>query len=272
VLIHGSGMNARSWVRQLDALAGTVRLAALDLPGHGESDPAPRVSVEDYAGAVGDFLAALASGPALVVGHSLGGAIAIALAARRPELVRGLVLIATCVKLPLVDSLGERLVAYLPAPLRRLVFFSMVQKVLFGPESPADAVAVTMQELRACRPETIQGDVRVARAMDLTESASRLDVPTLVLTGSRDRLTTPALAARLSTLIRGSRLRIMEGAGHMLPLEAPRWVNREIATFAASLDSPTRSAHEVDRPRRPLLRHVLDRLSRLARRGSGAML
>ena len=149
VLIHGSGMNARSWVRQLNALAGRLRLAALDLPGHGESDPAPRTSVEDYAGAVCDFIAALKSGPALVVGHSLGGAVAIALAARRPELVRGLVLIATCVKLPLVDSVGERLVAYLPAPLRRLVFFTMVQKVLFGPESPADAVAITMQALEA---------------------------------------------------------------------------------------------------------------------------
>src|SRR5262245_45730804 len=113
-------MNARSWVRQLDELAGTLRVSALDLPGHGESDPAPSSSVEDYAGAVGDFLTALASTPPIVIGHSLGGSIAITLAARRPELVRGLVLIATCMKLPLVDSLGERLVACLPAPLRRL--------------------------------------------------------------------------------------------------------------------------------------------------------
>src|SRR5262245_35788181 len=107
--------------------------------------------------------------------------------------------------------------------------------------------------------------------MDLTESARRLDVPTLVLTGSRDRLTTPALAARLLTLIKGSRLRIMEGAGHMLPLEAPRWVNREISTFVASLDGPPASAAGVGGARRFLLRHVLDRLSRLARRRSGEM-
>jgi len=262
-------MNARSWVRQLQELGGALRMVALDLPGHGESDPAPGASVENYAAAVADFLSALESGPALIVGHSLGGSIAIALAARRPDLVRGLVLIASCVKLPLVDSVGERLVAYLPGPLRRLLFFSMVKKVLFAPEAAADAVAITMQELRACRPETIQNDVRSAREMDLTAQASGLDVPALVLAGNHDRLTTPALAERLSALIRGSRLRLVDGAGHMLPLEAPQWVNREIVTFVDSLDAPSREAAGADARKRPLLRDLLDRLSRFARRRSG---
>ena len=264
-------MTARSWVRQLQELGGALRMVALDLPGHGESDPAPAASVEAHAAAVADFLSALERGPSVVIGHSLGGSIAIALAARRPDLVRGLVLIASCVKLPLVDSVGERLVAYLPGPLRRLLFFSMVKKVLFAPEAPADAVTITMQELRACRPETILNDVRVARAMDLTEQAGGLDVPTLVLAGSRDRLTTPALAERLSALIRGSRLRIVDGAGHMVPLEAPQSVNREIVAFVESLDAPPRPANAADGRKRPLLRHVLDRLARIARRRSGSV-
>src|SRR5256886_14453005 len=247
-------MSARSWASQLQGLPGALRMIALDLPGHGESETAPGASVDDYAAAAADFLIALDCGPVIVVGHSLGGSIAIALAARRPDLVRGLVLIASCVKLPLVDSVGERLVAYLPGPLRRLLFFSMVKKVLFALEAPADAVTITMQELRACRPETILNDVRVARAMDLTEQAGGLDVPTLVLTGSRDRLTTPALAQRLSALIRGSRLRIVDGAGHMVPLEAPQSVNREIVAFVESLDAPPRPANAADGRKRPLLR------------------
>ena len=263
MLIHGSGMNARSWVRQLQGLGGTLRMVALDLPGHGESDSAPAASVEDYAAAAAHFLVALDSGPVVIVGHSLGGAIAIALAARRPDLVRGLVLVASCVRLPLVDSVGERLVAYLPGSLRRLLFFSMVKKVLFAPDAPADAIIVTMQELRACRPETIVNDVRAARAMDLTEQARALDAPTLVLVGSRDRLTTPALAERLRGLIPGARLRIADGAGHMLPLEAPDWVNREIVDFIGSLDAPARSASALEARKRPLLRHVLDRLARM---------
>jgi hypothetical protein len=131
-------------------------------------------------------------------------------------------------------------------------------------------VTITMQELRSCRPETIVNDVRAARAMDLTEQASGLEVATLVLAGSHDRLTTPALAERLSALIRGSRLRIVDGAGHMVPLEAPQWVNREIAAFVEALDAPPRSAAAAAR-KRPLLRHVLDRLARIARRRSGSM-
>jgi pimeloyl-ACP methyl ester carboxylesterase len=264
-------MSAHSWVRQLQDPGGALRLVALDLPGHGQSNPAPGTSVDDYAATVADFVDALETGPAVIVGHSLGGSIAIALAARRPDLVRGLVLIASCVKLPLVDSVGERLVAYLPGPLRRLVFFSMVKKVLFAPGAPDDAVTVTMQELRSCRPETMVNDVRAARAMDLTEQASGLEVPTLVLAGSHDRLTPPALAERLSALIRGSRLRIVDGAGHMVPLEAPQWVNREIAAFVESLDAPPRSPAAAAARKRPLLRHVLDRLARIARRRSGSM-
>jgi pimeloyl-ACP methyl ester carboxylesterase len=258
-------MSARSWVNQL-LNPGTVRMIAVDLPGHGESDPLPGVSVEEYAAVVAEFLIALECGPVVVIGHSLGGSIAIALAARHPALVRGLVLIASCVKLPLVDSVGERLVAYLPGPLRRLVFFSMAKKVLFAPQAPADAIEVAMRDLRACRPETMMSDVRAARAMDLTEPAAALDVPTLVLAGERDRLTTPALAERLTALIRRSRLRLADGAGHMLPMEAPEWVNREIVTFVASLAEPVPSSATIAARRPSRARRMLDWLTRMVRR------
>lgn len=246
-------------------------MIALDLPGHGESDPAAGSSVEEYAAAVADFLIELGCGPVLVVGHSLGGSIAIALAARRPGLVQGLVLIASCVKLPLVDSVGERLVAYLPGLLRRLLFFSMAQKVLFASDAPPEAIAVTMRELRACRPETLLNDMRSARAMDLTRQAAALDVPTLVLAGSRDRLMAPALAERLSALIRGSRLSIVDGAGHMIPLEAPERVHREIVAFVESLGDPLPSSSAAGAPRPPRARRILDWLARLARRCGQSM-
>ena len=74
--------------------------------------------------------------------------------------------------------------------------------------------------------------------MDLTGPASRLEVPTLILVGSQDRLTTPALAQHLSELIPGSLLRIHEGAGHMLLLEVPEWVNREVLDFVGSMTAP----------------------------------
>jgi len=126
-----------------------------------------------------------------------------------------------------------------------------------------------MRELRACRLETLQADVRAARAMDLTAHAAALDVPTLVLSGGRDRLTTPALAERLSALIPGSRLHIVDGAGHMLPLEAADRVNREIVAFVESLAAPLPATRTLDDRERSLSR-LLDRLAGFARRLRGS--
>ena len=261
-------MSARYWINQLQGLGGVLRVVAVDLPGHGESDPMPYVSVEEYGGVVANFVDALGLGTVIAAGHSLGGAIAIALASQQPGCVRGLVLLASCVKLPEVDGWGERFLVYLPGPLRKLLFFSMAKKLLFAPGAPGGAVAVGMRELRACRPDTILKDVHAAKAMDLTGPATRLDVPTLILVGSQDRLTTPALAQHLSELIPGSLLRIHEGAGHMLLLEAPEWVNREVLDFAGSMTAPAevRSSSAVGGQRkRSLVRRRLDWVRRIAR-------
>jgi len=159
------------------------------------------------------------------------------------------------VKLPEVDGWGERFLAYLPGPLRKLLFFSMAKKLLFAPGAPGGAVAVGMRELRACRPETILKDVHAAKAMDLTGPATSLEVPTLILVGSQDRLTTPALAQHLSELIPGSLLSIHEGAGHMLLLEVPEWVNREVLDFVSSMTSPAEvsSSRAIEGQRKPSL-------------------
>jgi pimeloyl-ACP methyl ester carboxylesterase len=261
LLIHGSGVSARYWINQLRGLGGALRVVAIDLPGHGESDPMQQGSVAEYGKVLANFLDALGTGPVIAAGHSLGGAIAIALAVRRPDAVRGLVLLSSCAKLPRGDGLGERFLAYLPGSLRKILFFSMAKKILFAPGTPGGAVSLGMQELRSCRPETILKDVQAAKTIDLSEQATRLDVPTLILCGSRDRLTPPALAERLSELIRGSRLRIIDGAGHMLLLEVPECVNQEILNFVASIvalaDVPSFPAVE-DRPRRSLVRRLLD--------------
>lgn len=239
-------MSAGCWIYQLRDVGNALSVLAVDLPGHGESDASDAASVEEYARAVGDALDALGTGPVVAAGHSLGGAVAIALAARRPDAVRGLILLSSCEKMPDSDGAAERLLAALPGPLRRMVFFSMAKKVLFAPGAPAGAVTLGMDELRSCRPETMLKDMRAARAMDLAEPAARLDVPTLILCGSRDKLTPPALSARLSALIPRSRLRIIEDAGHMLPLECPDRVNQEILQFAGALGAPSVAVAAVE--------------------------
>src|SRR5437899_2796199 len=144
LLIHGSGMSAGSWVNQLLGLSATFRVTAIDLPGHGKSTAIPHASVETYAATVARFLEAIGARRVIVAGHSLGGSVAIALAARQPDAVTGLVLVASCAKLPRAETPGERWLAFLPGPLRRMLFFTMAQKLLFAPGAPSGALDIGM--------------------------------------------------------------------------------------------------------------------------------
>ena len=231
VLIHGSGVNAGCWIEQLRGLHAT-RVVAIDLPGHGESDDIGTAGIEHLADVAAALIAALGAAPVIAVGHSLGGAVALALAARHSEAVDGLVLLSTCARLPSTSVPAHWLLPLLPGPLRKAMFFTTAQALLFAASASRRTIAIGMHELRACRPATLARDVALSRSMDFTEVATALRVPTLVVCGSRDQITPSILAAALQTLIPGSRLSIVEGAGHKVLLEAPDVVNREIHAFA----------------------------------------
>jgi len=141
-------VSARSWTNQLQGPSHALRLFAIDLPGHGESDPIEDATVEGYADVARGLLNELGTGPVFVAGHSLGGAVVLALAARHAEVVKGLVLLSTCAKLPERDSSLGRLLWYLPGPMRKLVFFSMAKKILFGSGALSGAVRLGMEEIR----------------------------------------------------------------------------------------------------------------------------
>jgi pimeloyl-ACP methyl ester carboxylesterase len=237
LLIHGSGINARYWVDQLRGLRA-ARVLAIDLPGHGESDDTATQSIEHHADVAADFIDALDAAPVIAVGHSLGGGIALALASRRPAAVHALVLLSTCARLPSASGPAQWLLPFLPSPVRKAMFFMTAQGLLFASSASGRVVGLGMQELRACRPETLASDVAMSRSMNLTAMAKTLRVPALVLCGSRDQITPPALSTDLHALIAGSRLRIVEGAGHMVLMEAPDVVNREIQSFVDAVAAP----------------------------------
>ena len=268
LFLHGSGVSARSWTFQLQNLGHALWVLAIDLPGHGESDSIDEVTLEGYADAARSLLDALGTGPVLAAGHSLGGAVAQVLAARHPKVVRGLVLVSTCTKLPETDGFFQRFYRYLPGPMQKVLFFSMAKKILFSPSASRQAMVLGMEELRACRAETILKDMAAAQAMDLEEVAQELRVPTLILCGDRDKLTPPALSERLNELIPGSRLLIVESAGHMLPLEVPERVNQEILDFVNSV--APREIRLVPFVRgimkRSILRRVIEKITKLLRR------
>jgi len=171
LLIHGAGVSARTWVQQLRGLADVVRPIAIDLPGRRESDAASDPTLATYAELIYEALRRLHSGPAFVAGHSLGGAVAQVLAERHPEVVKGLVLISTCAKMPRVDA-TTRALAAVPWPFRRTVLQWAARRTLLAPSAPADAVRLTLDEIRECRVSTIQSDVAIGRAIDVEDPAA----------------------------------------------------------------------------------------------------
>jgi pimeloyl-ACP methyl ester carboxylesterase len=268
LLLHGTGVSARSWTLQLQNLGHALLVLAIDLPGHGESDPIDKVALEGYADAAHSLVDALGIGPVFVAGHSLGGAVAQVLAARHPEVVRGLALLSTCVKLPETDGRLQRLYRSLPAPIRKVLFLWMANKILFAPSASRQAIFLGMEEILACRPETTLKDVAAAQVMDLQGIAPTLRVPTLILCGDRDKVTPLALSDRLNELIPDSRLLIVKGAGHMLPLEAPAQVNQELLDFVNTVAQ--REIHPAPFPsgirKRSILRRLIEEVAALFRR------
>ena len=267
LLIHGAGMSARSWALQLRGLSPSHQVLAMDLPGHGASDPIGEASVESYAEAASILLATLGIGPVFVAGHSLGGSVALALAAHRPELVKGLVLISSCAKTPQNSGTFKALLGSLPVPLRRMLFSSTARSFLFALGATNSAVQLALRDLRNCRPETVKKDMAAAEAMNLEDAAERLRTPTLILCGTSDIVTPLRLSEKLAGLIPGAQLHVVDQAGHMLPLEAPERVNQEIQDFVASVeqDRARQSGSVVGAAKQHIARLVADRVRRLCR-------
>ncbi|MGH2406840.1 MAG: alpha/beta fold hydrolase [Candidatus Limnocylindrales bacterium] len=244
VLVHGFPVDGRVFDGQLAAAgAGTLRarLVCPDLPGFGATPlphPAPEVlEIEVLAEGLADLLRHLAARPAVVGGVAIGGYIAIELAARHPEAVRGLVLMGNraAPDSPAMAPKREE-VARLALDAGSAAVADELASQPLGPDASADVRERVRSMIVAADPLGIAALVRgLARRPDPTPALEGLRVPVLVIGGSLDPFTPPAEATRLTGLIPGARLVELTGVGHHAPLEAPDRVTAAINAFMASV-------------------------------------
>ena len=229
ILIHGAGGSAELWQPQLEGLAGVARVVAPDLPGHGPHGGRGGPSIAWYADWLASFVEALGTGGVVLVGHSMGGAIAQAFALAQPERLAGLVLIATAARLQvlvrIVDILRER-------PREGL---GLIQDLSFAADTPAERVAVVDRVLREVPPLVTLGDYLACDRFDARERLAAIRMPTLVVTGTEDRLTPVSLGRALADSLAAARLMEVPGAGHFPQLEQPARVNAAIREFLTDL-------------------------------------
>jgi pimeloyl-ACP methyl ester carboxylesterase len=216
LLVHGLGGSGRWWRETAPALAARHRVIVPDLPGFGWSPAASRFRLAEAPELLGGLFERLGAGPARLVGHSLGALACLGLAARSPEIVERLVLIA-----PPVRTAGRGLLAHaLP----------VVGTMLRLPPAAAVTVAVDIARLSPLALLAAAGELLVA---DHADDLAAVRAPTLVLWGGRDTMVPAAGVAELARAIPGARVRLIAGAGHVPMLDRPGEVNRELLSFFA---------------------------------------
>jgi pimeloyl-ACP methyl ester carboxylesterase len=229
VLVHGAAGAGGLWTAQVEALAGVARVAAPDLPGHGESEGPGERTVGAYADFLVRLLDALGMPRAVLVGHSMGGAIALAVALDHPGRVDGLALVASGARLRVLPRLLELLRA------RPAEGLDLVAELACAPETPRARVAAFDRALRATPTEVTLGDFLACDGFDATARLGEVAVPALVLVGREDRLTPPRWAAALAAGLAGARLVEVPAAGHCVHLEQPEAVGAQLVEFLASV-------------------------------------
>jgi 3-oxoadipate enol-lactonase len=225
VFLHGLGWDHRLWLPALARYRDRYRAIAGDTRGHGGSDkPAGPYRIAQFAADWRAALTAIAATPCCLVGLSQGGMVAQQIAVDAPDLVAALVLVSTACR-ETADSaanMAERL-----AKMRAMgaaAGAEIAARAIFSPAFRAaspDYLANFLAERAAQPQEPLIAAMAAISGFDMRSGLAALDVPTLVVAGSADALTTPATVREVADHIPGAEYVEMEGPGHIIPVEQP---------------------------------------------------
>ena len=216
VLIHGAGGTRLHWPPTLRRLPDTD-VYAVDLPGHGEAPGAGQVTIAGYRQAIEAWMQALGLPPAVIMGHSMGGALALSLALEASAHVAGLVLVGTGARLRVHPLLLEASrVGGVPAEtLATLVSW------WYSPEASPRLRQLATRGLAATKASVLHGDFLACDGFDVMDRLSAIDRPALVIVGEDDHMTPVKYARFLAEHLPRARLEVIPAAGHMVMLEQP---------------------------------------------------
>ena len=235
VFLHGVGSDKSVWRQQLAHFGAERRAIAFDYPGYGDSDAAPEGTTrDDYAAAILSAMNELSVERAHVCGLSLGGVVTIAMHALAPQRCLSLILADTFAKHPDGQAVYDRSLA--ASGDMRAMAEVRVDVLLAQPADRAvrSEVVTTMARIE---PAAFRIGAEAVWLADQAARASEIQVPTLVVCGTEDKVTPPALSLELVDMIPGARYEAIERAGHLTNLERPDEFNALVEAFIADVDS-----------------------------------
>ncbi len=256
VLLHGNGSMIQDFASSglIETASKTYRVIAFDRPGYGHSDR-PRSTIwtaETQAELIEAALGKIGISKAIVLGHSWGCSVAVALALRSPNLVRSLVLASgyyfasaradvVTMSGPAVPVLGDA-IRYTLSPLLARIMWPFLTRKIFGPASVPEKFVDGFPKEMAFRPSQIRASAAESALMIPGAFAARgqyaeLKMPIVILAGEEDRLINiDEQSARLHSELPNSTMHRVRGAGHMVHQTAPDAVMAAIEQ-AASADA-----------------------------------
>ena len=225
VFLHGAGMDHTVWALLARAFAhhGHAVLAP-DFPGHGRSAGAPLTSIAALADWTAALIDAAGAKAVRLVGHSMGSLVALEAAARRRGKITGLGLIATAAAMRVSDDLLNAAKTNDHAAVDMIALWGEgYRATLGGSQAPGLWMLGGAERLlERARPGAIFADLSACNAyQDALSSAATIDVPSIVIQGSRDLMTPAKGGKAVAAAIANCRLALIEGAGHMLMTERP---------------------------------------------------
>jgi len=238
VLLHGWNGTRKQWLLNLRALAPRFRAIAPDLPGFGESEEGSfEYTLDGMSAFVRSFGEALRLPPFHLVGHSMGGCIAIRHAAANPEGVRRLVLVSTPTR---TASMGVRTLlpgakCFVSATYRFRGETALkwgFYRGLYEPEKQdLDFVRANVKASALTTRRALSLSTRMMRRMDLSSDLKSIERPTLIVFGDKDRSVNPREALRQRGLLPLPFMAVLTSCGHCPPFERPELFNTVLRDF-----------------------------------------
>lgn len=237
IFLHGAGASHLVWSQQSRSFAyGGHNVLALDFPGHHLSQGSPLASVEEHSQWLLTVMDHLKIKTATLVGHSLGGLVALHFAAQHGERTDRVVFVATAAAIPVNDALIEN------AETTQDKAKSAMTSWGLGPDahhfdnsvpgfSQVGSGLRTMDlNVEAALPADLKACAAFSGGLDLAE---KIDCPSLCVFAGRDRMTPMKFGLKLANALKDNELHVLEHSGHTIPTECPHELNQIMRDFLA---------------------------------------
>ncbi len=231
IFVHGVGSTAAIWDRQLEVFGDRYRCAAIELRGNGSQKPDPDPATITRAGYAQDVLAvaaALGAERFTLVGCSLGGVVAFELWRQAPQRIAAMVILGSFARYPNGEAYAQQVIAQARevGSMRR---FGELRAAKLG--LPPNRLHETVEQFACKSVECFLAATQATWTGDYRDLLPAIDVPALVAYGQHDAVAPAALSQEIAAGIAGSRLTMIERAGHVANADNPVAFNRILREF-----------------------------------------